>query len=270
LSDEEKYLDIREKLKSLETVKASSNFTNNLHLKIVEEEALRRNVHIKKYDDEKGGFLRNLFSNQQYPWLIPAVGFTMVIFFIFYVTYVSVDIEQLEKSNSTTALTNESNTANNNSGLKNYESKNLSDLKNSIDNLPKENSENLKNQYYTDQGNLNGSDLNNEKKTDQSKPDLALVETQKRNVTSADNKDIDSKKTVEENERVNEPVARDNSSDNEMPLTEYGRSNKSVESGTDNRSESISPDDNVERIMHMKLDKIDKTGLENLRNKLVR
>ncbi|MBK9334442.1 MAG: hypothetical protein IPM96_19060 [Ignavibacteria bacterium] len=55
-----------------------------------------------------------------------------------------------------------------------------------------------------------------------------------------------------------------------MPLTEYGKSNKSVESGTDNRSESISPDDNVERIMHMKLDKIDKTGLENLRNKLVR
>ncbi len=270
MSDEEKYLEIREKLKSLETIKASSNFTNNLHLKIVEEEALRRNAHFKKYDNEKGGFLRNFLSNKQYPWLIPAVGFTMVIFFIFYVTYVNVDIEQLEKSGSASEYTDESKTADNNSGLKNYESKNLSDLKNSIDNLPKENTENLKNQYYTDQGNLNGSDLNKEKKTDQSKPDLALVETQKRNAPSADNKVFKSKKSFEDNERVNEPVAKDNASENDLKLSEFGKSDKSIETGTDIRSESISPDDKTEKIMHMKLDKIDKTRLENLRDKIGR
>ncbi|MBK9333387.1 MAG: hypothetical protein IPM96_13525 [Ignavibacteria bacterium] len=55
-----------------------------------------------------------------------------------------------------------------------------------------------------------------------------------------------------------------------MTSSEYGRSNKLIESGTDIRSESISPDDNAERTMHMKLDKIDKTGLENLRDKLGR
>jgi len=270
LSDEEKYLEIREKLKSLETIKASSNFTNNLHLKIVEEEALRRNAHIKKYDDEKGGFLRNFLSNKQYPWLIPAVGFTMVIFFVFYVTYVNVDIEQLEKSGSSNGLTDESKTADNNSGLKNYESKNLSDLKNSIDNLPKENSENFKSQSYTDQGNFKGRELKNENKNYQSKQDLSLIETDKPNVTSADNKVYTSEKTVEKSKSVNEPDAEDNTKEKDMKLTELGKSKNPVESGTDVRSESFLPDDKTEKIMHMKLDKIDKTGLENILDKIGR
>ncbi len=58
-----------------------------LHSRIVEFEAEKRTKHSKKFDEGRGGFLRNLFGERQYPWLIPAVGFTVLIFFVFYITY---------------------------------------------------------------------------------------------------------------------------------------------------------------------------------------
>lgn len=89
MDKEEKYTDIRDKLRNLEQVKAGDNFVHNLNSKIVEIESEKRKVHEKKYDETKGGFLRNLLGNMQYPWLVPAAGFTVLIFFIFYITYLS-------------------------------------------------------------------------------------------------------------------------------------------------------------------------------------
>ncbi len=89
MDSEEKYSDISRKLKDLEPVKASDNFVHNLHLKIVELEAEKRHEHEKRYDEKGGGFLRNLFGNMQNPWLIPAAGFTVLIFFVFYITFIN-------------------------------------------------------------------------------------------------------------------------------------------------------------------------------------
>lgn len=89
MDKEEKYTDIRDKLRNLEQVKAGENFVHNLNSRIVDIESAKRKVHEKKYDETKGGFLRNLLGNMQYPWLVPAAGFTILIFFIFYITYLS-------------------------------------------------------------------------------------------------------------------------------------------------------------------------------------
>lgn len=89
MDKEEKYTDIRNKLRNLEPVKAGDNFVHNLNSRIIEIEAEKRKVHEKKYDEGRGGFLKNLFGNMQYPWLVPAAGFTVLIFFVFYVTFLS-------------------------------------------------------------------------------------------------------------------------------------------------------------------------------------
>ena len=89
MDKEEKHIDIREKLRNLEPVKAGDNFVHSLNSRIIEIEAEKRKVHEKKYDKSRGGFLKNLFGNMQYPWLLPAAGFTILIFFVFYITFLS-------------------------------------------------------------------------------------------------------------------------------------------------------------------------------------
>lgn len=89
MDSEEKYTDIREKLRSLEQVKAGDDFIHKLNHKIVELEAGKRTEHSKKFNKDRGGFLRNLFANRQNPWLIPAAGFTILIFFVLYITYLN-------------------------------------------------------------------------------------------------------------------------------------------------------------------------------------
>ncbi len=89
MDNEEKYPEIRSKLKNLEQVKAGDDFVNKLHMKIVEVEGEKRHEHEARFDEHRGGFLKNLFGNMQYPWLAPAVGFTVLIFFVFYITYLN-------------------------------------------------------------------------------------------------------------------------------------------------------------------------------------
>lgn len=113
MENDEKYLDIRDKLRRLEPVKASDDFVHKLHLKIVEMEAEKRHEHAERFDKEKGGFLRNLFANRQYPWLIPAAGFTVVLFFVFYITYLNKNI--LDQSPNTASTEQKTTTENNTS-----------------------------------------------------------------------------------------------------------------------------------------------------------
>jgi len=94
LDSEEKFTDIRQKLQNLEKIRTGEDFVKNLQLKIVEHEAEKRREHAKKYDESRGGFLKNLFTPRQYPWLIPAAGFTVLLFFVFYITYVNRNVSE--------------------------------------------------------------------------------------------------------------------------------------------------------------------------------
>ncbi|MEP7146232.1 MAG: hypothetical protein ABI792_04395, partial [bacterium] len=89
MDSEEKYPEIRSKLRDLEKVTAGDDFVKKLHMKIVAVNAEKRHEHESRFDEPRGGFLKNLFGNMQYPWLAPAVGFTVLIFFIFYITYLN-------------------------------------------------------------------------------------------------------------------------------------------------------------------------------------
>lgn len=82
--EEDKYLEIREKLRSLPKIKASDNFVQTLQHTITVLEA-EKHRHLNKFDFSKVHFLRSLFSRQQNPWLIPAVGVTILAVFIFYI-----------------------------------------------------------------------------------------------------------------------------------------------------------------------------------------
>lgn len=95
MDKEEKYTDIRDKLRNLEAINAGENFVHQLNSRIIEIESEKRKVHEKKYDEGRGGFLKNLFGNKQYPWLIPAAGFTILIFFVFYVTFLSKNASEI-------------------------------------------------------------------------------------------------------------------------------------------------------------------------------
>jgi len=99
LDNDEKYIDIAEKLKNLEKVEASNNFTHNLQAKIIEFESDKRKKHSKRNEETKGGFLRDLFGNFQYPWIIPAAGFTILIFFVFYITYQNKNVLETNSDN---------------------------------------------------------------------------------------------------------------------------------------------------------------------------
>ena len=181
MNDEEKYLEIREKLRSLETVQASSDFTNKLHLRIVEEESSRRKEHIKKYDAGKGGFLRNLFNNRQYPWLIPSVGFAVVIFFVFYITFISRDkmsnTENEISADSKQETLNQDNTAELN---KNTEQEKLQA------DLLEQDKEKAEKEKSVERTNEN---LNNQKNKGLTQnPDLAFADNNKKRISPAETK----------------------------------------------------------------------------------
>ena len=101
MDNEEKYTDIRDRLKALEPVRASENFEHKLHSKIIELESEKRKVHERRFEEGRGGFLKNLFSNNQYPWIMPAAGFAVLLFFIFYVTFVNKNVSENELKTTT-------------------------------------------------------------------------------------------------------------------------------------------------------------------------
>jgi hypothetical protein len=92
LHEEEKHIDIREKLRRLPKVKANENFLNSLQSKInlLESEKSSKSLHKKHVENIEKGFFGKIFGTQKNPWLIPALGFTVVLFFIFTVVYINV------------------------------------------------------------------------------------------------------------------------------------------------------------------------------------
>jgi hypothetical protein len=77
--EEEKYLEIREKLKNLPKLKASEGFTARLQSKILSieaEETVYQNQNLKR---SEGGFFQHIFGRQRNTWLIPASGFAVIL-----------------------------------------------------------------------------------------------------------------------------------------------------------------------------------------------
>lgn len=92
MHEEEKHIEIREKLKNLPKIKASESFLNSLQRKInlLEAEKSGKSIHKKHIEKIEGGFFGRILGSQKNPWLIPAIGFTVVLFFVFTVVYINV------------------------------------------------------------------------------------------------------------------------------------------------------------------------------------
>jgi hypothetical protein len=82
--EEDKFLEIRDKLKSLPQVKASDDFVNALQRKINLIEAEHSaSLHKKNVEKIEEGFFSRLFGPARNPWLIPASGFAVVLVLVF-------------------------------------------------------------------------------------------------------------------------------------------------------------------------------------------
>lgn len=82
--EEEKFLDIREKLKNLPQVQASDDFVNALQRKINLIDAENSaSLHKKNVEKLEEGFFSRLFGPARNPWLIPASGFAVVLVLVF-------------------------------------------------------------------------------------------------------------------------------------------------------------------------------------------
>lgn len=88
MTEHERHSEIRTLLKNLESVRASSDFEKKLHLKIIEEERRRRTGHAGKRSGI-ADFFQQIVSGRSYPWLAPAAGFVVLLFFVLYYVYSS-------------------------------------------------------------------------------------------------------------------------------------------------------------------------------------
>ena len=104
MHEEEKHIEIKKKLKNLPKVKASDDFINSLQRKInlLEAEKGSRSIHKKYVDNIEKGFFAKILGSQRNPWLIPALGFTVVLFFIFTVVYINIKQNNLDISEDQT------------------------------------------------------------------------------------------------------------------------------------------------------------------------
>jgi hypothetical protein len=104
LHEDERHIDIKRKLKNLPKVQASDDFVNSLQRKInlVEAEKSSRSIHKKYVDNIEKGFFAKILGSRKNPWLIPALGFTVVLFFIFTVVYINVKQNNLDISEDQT------------------------------------------------------------------------------------------------------------------------------------------------------------------------
>lgn len=103
--EKEKHLDIREKLQSLPSVKASDEFVMKLQRRINLAEA-RPSTQIHKQHQEKleGGFFAKLFGPSKNAWMVPAIGVTAVVFLVFIWVFV------VNQNNMTTSDNNKTQT----------------------------------------------------------------------------------------------------------------------------------------------------------------
>lgn len=86
MKEQEEHNEIRDLLRNLDRVTASEDFENKLQLRIIEEERRRRAGHSKKFAGILD-FIQQFLSGKSNPWLVPATGFVVLIFFVLYMVY---------------------------------------------------------------------------------------------------------------------------------------------------------------------------------------
>ena len=264
MENEEKYTDIRDKLRSLEQIKAGDNFVHNLHHKIVEMESEKRHEHAIKFDEGRRGFLKNLFANRQFPWLIPAAGFTVLIFFVFYITFMN---KNLSDKNEGLFSSDKQETGQQNQPLtKQEETKPVSPSVTSETEKP-----------LTDQGKVTDKDLSgNFRSDDKSDP----IE-EKRKIETSDipklYKDDDAGTDVEKSVENNGMVGEESQSSSEGEIT----TGITGDEKTDPSPKVSEPEDNVSRgilkkelkkpsRLKEKIDSLSKIDLEKIRKEILR
>ena len=84
MTEKEKHLDIREKLRNLPSVQASDDFVLKLQRRINMADAQPSSqIHKQHQEKLEGGFLAKLFGPGRNSWMVPAMGVTAVVFLVF-------------------------------------------------------------------------------------------------------------------------------------------------------------------------------------------
>lgn len=268
MDNNEKYSEITEKLKNLEHIKASDNFVNKLHSKIVEFESEKRLEHSKKFDEGRGGFLRNLFGNRQYPWLIPAVGFTVIVFFVFYITYLSQN--PVENSKESPSTKTQEQTEQKNQALQNQTPTIEPPVTLNKDNSAIEKEKNT------------STDIAADLKSDEDKKQSPKVENKIESPVNNDGQITIEQSNITQTEKVNptessKPTSKELNKDTEK--NESYNEGKSGMQPMTNQSTSARGTDDIPKAIAVtvsgnfknpldKLNTIDKSNLENLKNKV--
>lgn len=100
MTEKEQHLDIREKLQSLPSVKASDDFVLNLQRRINLAEAQpSTQIHKKHQEKLEEGFFAKLFGGRN-AWMVPAMGVTAVVFLVFIWIFV------IQQNNTTSDTSN--------------------------------------------------------------------------------------------------------------------------------------------------------------------
>lgn len=268
MDNSEKYSEITEKLKNLEHIKAGDDFVHKLHSKIVEFESEKRLEHTKKFDKGRGGFLRNLFGNRQYPWLIPAVGFTVIVFFVFYITYLNQN--PAENNNESLSTKTQEQTEQKNQSLQNQTP--------AIEPPVTFN----KNDSAVEKQKKTSKDIASDLKSDEDKKQSPKIENKVQPPVNDDRQITSEQSDVTQTEKVNptessKPTSKELSRDTEK--NESYNEGKSGMVPMTNQSTSARGSDDIPKAIAVtvsgnlknpldKLNTIDKSNLENLRNKV--
>ena len=84
MTEKEKHLDIREKLRNLPSVQASDDFVLKLQRRInMADTQPSSQIHKQHQEKLEGGFLAKLFGPGRNAWMVPAMGVTAVVFLVF-------------------------------------------------------------------------------------------------------------------------------------------------------------------------------------------
>ena len=84
MTEKEKHLDIREKLRNLPSVQASDDFVMKLQRRINMADAQPSSqIHKQHQEKLEGGFFARLFGPSKNAWMVPAMGVTAVVFLVF-------------------------------------------------------------------------------------------------------------------------------------------------------------------------------------------
>ncbi|HMS63788.1 MAG TPA: hypothetical protein PKD83_00890 [Ignavibacteria bacterium] len=145
MSDEEKNIELIEKLKNLPRIKAGDDFMFKLESRIAEYESERNHLSESVNKKEQPTFFQRLFGQKRNQWLVPAMGLTVITVFAVYITKFSNNqIDEKAELNGRTNIENKT-SENNSAENRNDNTPKTDTEKLSIENDSKKNeSENLK------------------------------------------------------------------------------------------------------------------------------